>query len=132
MATSNRGPQDKASNTTTDANVGAKPLGAPEEPETVEDKFGGQPPADPPGVTRNADGSIDSPPISLAAARNAPDQGWEVGNAAPEDRYVGLNERGEVTGKVQSEPVQGYGRQLVAKGDVITQAIADQLAAVEG
>lgn len=106
------------------------PHGVPATPESVEEAFGGQPPADAPGVQRNPDGTINQPPISLARA-TATTEGWEVGNVAAEDRYVAVNGRGEPTGKVSKTPVKGYGRQIVAKGDVVTQAVLDQLDALE-
>lgn len=103
-----------------------------EQEQTLDERYGGQPPADAPGVTRNPDGSLDAPPAHVAVQRYAPAQGWEVGNAAPEDRYAAIDETGQVTGKLSKTPAKGYGRQIAAKGDVITQAVADQLAAYGG
>lgn len=56
-------------------------------------------------------------------------EGWEVGNVAPGDKYAPLDTG---TGqpkldKLSDKPVKGYGVQVVAKGDVISQAVYDQL-----
>lgn len=63
----------------------------------------------------------------VVAAEQVP-EGWDVGQAAPNARYAPMGPDGEPDlSKLQDEPVEGYGVQVVAKGDTITQAIHDQL-----
>lgn len=61
--------------------------------------------------------------IANAQAADAPQVGMEVGNAASQSMYapMGADGQPDLT-KLQSEPVEGYGVQIVAEGDVIDQA----------
>lgn len=63
-------------------------------------------------------------------------EGYEVGNRAPDAKYAPLvlpgpdDDRTDPypdLSKVTSQPPKGMGVQLVAKGDVVTQAVYDQL-----
>lgn len=68
---------------------------------------------------------------ATAATTVAPPQapeGWEVGNAAPSDKYAPMNADGSADlGKITTDPPKGMGVQLVARGDTVTQAVYDQL-----
>lgn len=65
-------------------------------------------------------------PTVLDPTRGVAPSGWEVGNRAPEARYAPLGIDGEADySQLQADPVEGYGVQVVAKGDVINQATYD-------
>jgi hypothetical protein len=77
------------------------------------------------------------PPRERTAARNATvapatydaPEGWEVGNAAPADRYRELNPDGSYTDAKPTDkaPAGKYARQVAAKGDIVTEAIRTDL-----
>lgn len=59
---------------------------------------------------------------TIETQKYAGPEGWEPGNAAPEDRYVELAADGTVVpDSVTATPKAGaYARQIVAKGDTVT------------
>lgn len=64
--------------------------------------------------------ATDTTPTVLDPTRGVAPEGWEVGQRAPEARYAPYGD--DLTpdySKVQSDPVEGMGVQVVAKGDVI-------------
>lgn len=59
--------------------------------------------------------------------------GWEVGQTAPSDAFRALDSAGtgEPTGPVVYEHPGGYARQIVAKGQVVTDGVKRELDAAE-
>lgn len=60
-------------------------------------------------------------------------EGWEVGQTAPSDAFRALDAAGtgEPTGPVVHSHPGGYARQIVAKGQVITEGVKRELDAAE-
>lgn len=72
-------------------------------------------------------------PAVVAPQQYAAGVGWDVGQAAPEDAYRALDSAGTglpVGPVVHSHP-GGYARQIVAKGGLITEGVARELAAAD-
>jgi hypothetical protein len=60
-------------------------------------------------------------------------EGWDVGQTAPSDAFRALDAAGtgEPTGPVVHSHPGGYARQIVAKGQVITEGVRRELDAAE-
>jgi len=60
-------------------------------------------------------------------------EGWEVGQTAPSDAFRALDAggTGEPTGPVVHTHPGGYARQIVAKGQIITEGVRRELDAAE-
>lgn len=63
-------------------------------------------------------------PAVVQPQRYLAPEGWELGQRAPENMYapVGVDGQPDLD-KLSSEPPEGYGVQLVAKGDTVTSAM---------
>ncbi|MEV5168210.1 hypothetical protein AB0K66_26800 [Streptomyces werraensis] len=61
-------------------------------------------------------------------------EGWQVGQTAPSDAFRALDAAGtgEPTGPVVHKHPGGYARQIVAKGQVVTEGVRRELDAAEG
>ena len=60
-------------------------------------------------------------------------EGWQVGQTAPSDAFRALDAAGtgEPTGPVVHSHPGGYARQIVAKGQVVTEGVRRELDAAE-
>ncbi|MGQ5576069.1 hypothetical protein [Streptomyces sp. ECR3.8] len=60
-------------------------------------------------------------------------EGWQVGQTAPQDAFRKLDAAGtgEPTGPVVHSHPGGYARQIVAKGQVVTEGVRRELDAAE-
>lgn len=60
-------------------------------------------------------------------------EGWEVGQTAPADAFRALDSAGtgEPTGPVVHKHPGGYARQIVTKGQVVTEGVKRELDAAE-
>lgn len=75
----------------------------------------------------------DTPAEKVRPQEYAAGEGWDVGQTAPEDAYRALDESGSgapVGPVVHSHP-GGYARQIVAKGGLVTEGVARELAAAD-
>lgn len=62
-------------------------------------------------------------PATVAQQRYAQQEGWELGNTAPADRFVEIDAQGEQVGKPSAKLKPGtYGRQVAVKGAVVDAA----------
>lgn len=110
---------------------------APDSPDSAAEQFSD--PAASTDTPEPADGAPEVPPTpdytqeaQQAAAnviqRDAPQTGMEVGNSAAKSVYAPMGADGQADlSKLQDEPVEGYGVQVVAEGAVIDQATYDRL-----
>jgi hypothetical protein len=73
---------------------------------------------------KNASAAPESPPpATVAVQRYDAGEGWDVGQRAPEDRYIEVGPDGADIGKPSKTPPKGaYARQIQVKGDVVTPA----------
>lgn len=72
-------------------------------------------------------------PAVVAPQQYAAGVGWAVGQTAPEDAYRALDSAGTglPVGPVVNTHPGGYARQIVAKGGLITEGVARELAAAD-
>ncbi|MCX4994263.1 hypothetical protein [Streptomyces longwoodensis] len=72
-------------------------------------------------------------PAAVRTQEYAAGDGWAVGQTAPSDAFRALDASGtgEPTGPVVHSHPGGYARQIVAKGQVITEGVRRELDAAE-
>ncbi|MFE0329068.1 hypothetical protein ACFW08_20245 [Streptomyces sp. NPDC058960] len=84
-------------------------------------------------AARNTKSSDEQPNATVRTQEYAAGEGWNVGDKAPSDAFRALDAAGtgEPTGPVVYEHPGGYARQIVAKGQVITEGVKRELDAAE-
>ncbi|MFE1264410.1 hypothetical protein ACFW5X_28270 [Streptomyces albogriseolus] len=72
-------------------------------------------------------------PAAVRTQEYAGGEGWQVGQTAPSDAFRALDAAGtgEPTGPVVHTHPGGYARQIVAKGQVVTEGVRRELDAAE-
>lgn len=67
-------------------------------------------------------------PARVAQARYAEGEGWELGQAAPADRFREVDAQGNLTGKATAKaPAGKYARQVAVKGQPVTNSVRAEL-----
>jgi hypothetical protein len=80
-----------------------------------------------------ADTADEKPTAKVRTQEYAAGEGWDVGDKAPSDAFRALDAAGtgEPTGPVVYEHPGGYARQIVAKGQTVTEGVKKELDAAE-
>lgn len=68
-----------------------------------------------------------APAATVQPVRYAAGTGWELGQAAPSDKFIEVGPDGADVGKPTGTAPKGYGRQIAAKGATVTAAVRADL-----